>query len=104
MTVRVAIKASIRDGREDAIVVMTRINARIVEMGGPPSQVYQQLAGDNVGCGLRLYWDFDNWRDWGASEDASTIDEAFQNLIADVVDPNGPIVVPFERQVYRSIP
>ena len=105
MTVRVAIKASVRDGRaEDAIDLTTRVNARIVEMGGPPGQVYQELAGENVGCGLRLYWDFDSWRDWGTWEDASTTDERFQKLFAEVLDPNGPFVIPFERRVYRSIP
>jgi hypothetical protein len=89
---------------EDAIVVISRINARIVEMGGPPGQVYQELAGAQCRLWSLPLLGLRQLARLGASEDASTTDEAFQKLIADVVDPNGPIVVPFELQVHRSIP
>ena len=42
--------------------------------------------------------------DWGRWEDSFPADEKFQSLFAEVVDPKGPIVTPFERTVLTSVP
>jgi dephospho-CoA kinase len=48
--------------------------------------------------------DFASFSDWGRWEDSFPTDEKFQSLFAEVVDPKGPIVTPFERTVLTSVP
>jgi hypothetical protein len=105
MTCRVVVYCQIRDGRVvDAVDLLHRINAQIVEMGGVQGEIFQESSGPSVGGGLAIYWDFATFADWGRWEDAFPTDEKFQGLFTEVVDPVGPIVTPFSREVLTSVP
>jgi pentatricopeptide repeat protein len=105
MTCRVVVRCLIRDGRvADAVDLLHRINAQIIEMGGVQGEIFQESSGDAVGGGIAIYWDFASFSDWGRWEDSFPADEKFQSIFAEVVDPNGPIMTPFQRSVLTSVP
>jgi pentatricopeptide repeat protein len=105
MTCRVVVRCLIRDGRvADAVDLLHRINSQIIEMGGVQGEIFQESTGGAVGGGLAIYWDFASFSDWGRWEDSFPADQKFQSLFAEVIDPKSPIVTPFERTIFSSVP
>jgi hypothetical protein len=105
MTLRVDVQFVVRDGRvQDAVELMQRINACIVDMGGPAGQLFQATSGPAMGGGIDAVWDFDNLAAWAAWEEGALEHEKFAALFGEVLDPKGPIVTPFRREFWRSLP
>jgi hypothetical protein len=105
MTLRVEVQFQARDGRVlEAVELMHRINDCIVDMGGPAGHVFQATTGTAVGGGYSTTWDFDDLNAWATWEEPALENEKFAALFGEVVDPSGPIVAPFRREFWRSVP
>jgi hypothetical protein len=88
----------------DAVELSSRVIAQVAAMGGPPGDLFRDSVGGQIGSGLLLTWDFDDYTAWAAWEDASANDEEFQALFAEVLGTDSPFVLPFERRAYTSLP
>lgn len=57
-----------------------------------------------MGGGVGMVHDFESAAAWAAWEDTALDDPAFSALFAEVMDSGGPLVTPFKREFWRSIP
>ena len=104
MISRLQIPTAVKPGRmPDAIAQMQEVNVFSQRLAGVSGQMFSVSLGDRAFGGALLVWDFPSAEAQAAFDTAVAADTAWQALLARVVGPDSPWVLPAPRELLRQL-